>query len=952
MIPLKTKKNLREELEKLQLEHNLLQKLYNAHIALPKKAEESHKKSEERFRQLFKESEEKYGILFRYSPDAYLIITDDVFIDCNRATEEMMRGERSQIIGQTPFALSPEFQPDKRTSKESALEKINFALRNGKNTFEWVHKRFDGTDLFVEVSIAAMQLEGKKALFTTWRDISERKSVEKELIKLRNAIVRSGEAIFMTDKEGVFTFVNPGFTSTYGYTSEEVIGNVTPRILKSGVLPDEVYINFWQNLLQGHEIKGELKNRRKDGAIIDIEGSSNAFFDENNNIIGYLGIQRDITKRKHSEAIFKDIIEKNPMSIQILDMEGHTILTNSAHLNLFGVIPPSDYSIFKDPQLLNQEMGLLFERMKKGEVVYFPDSHFNVHDVDPSFPDFPVWIKAVGFPLNDSNGMPERLVLMHENITVSKQAQKELQESEQFLKDTQKIASLGTYTLDIVSETWVCSEILNTIFGIEPDYQKTIESWVAIIHPEWQENLTNYFLKEVKGGKTNFDKEYKIIRQNDLQERWVHGLGNLKYDDTNNPIAMVGTIHDITERKQVEFELVKAKEKAEESDRLKSAFLANMSHEIRTPMNGILGFAELLKTPGITGDQQKEYIQIIRKSGDRMLNIINDIVDISKIESGQMVVSVSETMVNKQMEFLYNFFRPEAQNKGIHLTSKNGLTDNESIIKTDKEKLYAILTNLIKNAIKYTDKGTIEFGYSVKTSTVVDESKLKMKAGLSSDKELEFFIKDTGIGIPGDRIHAIFDRFVQADNSDKRAYQGAGLGLSISKAYVEMLKGKIRVESEIGKGSSFYFTIPFNAVHTSNPSINSNVSTNVTDHVKDLIILIAEDDEISDILISVAVRDFSKKLIKVRTGIDAVKACRNNPEIDLILMDVQMPGMNGYEATRQIRQFNKDIVIIAQTAYGLRGDRESALEAGCNDYIAKPIIAGELLKVIKKNFNK
>jgi signal transduction histidine kinase len=393
---------------------------------------------------------------------------------------------------------------------------------------------------------------------------------------------------------------------------------------------------------------------------------------------------------------------------------------------------------------------------------------------------------------------------------------------------------------------------------------------------------------------------------------------------------------NITERKLSEIELQKAKERAEESDRLKSAFLANMSHEIRTPMNGILGFSELLQNPEISGHEQQMYLRLIEKSGARMLNIINDIVDISKIEAGLTKLNISESNINDQIEYIFSFFKPEVEAKGIKFSFVDFLPSNESIIYTDREKTYAILTNLVKNAIKYTEEGTIEFGYFKKQDF------------------LEFYVKDTGIGIPVERQDAIFERFIQADIVDKMARQGAGLGLSISKAYVEMLGGKIWVESQEGIGSTFYFTLPYNAAQG---------ETVVEEHIQfkeagksfahgntGLKILIAEDDETSETLLSIVAKTFGENILTAGTGADVIAICRDNPDIDLILMDIQMPVLNGYEATKRIRQFNKEVIIIAQTAYGLSGDREKAIAAGCNDYLAKPINIAKLLGLIEKYF--
>jgi signal transduction histidine kinase len=391
-------------------------------------------------------------------------------------------------------------------------------------------------------------------------------------------------------------------------------------------------------------------------------------------------------------------------------------------------------------------------------------------------------------------------------------------------------------------------------------------------------------------------------------------------------------------------ELVIAKMNAEESNRLKSAFLANMSHEIRTPMNGILGFAELLKDTKLKHNDQQEYIKIIEESGKRLLNIINDIIDVSKIEVGLMKTDIKESNINKQIEYIYTFFKPEVEAKGMKLFFKNALPEKEAYIKTDREKLFAILSNLVKNAIKYSNEGFIEFGYVLKTGS---DSTIQ-----SQNKELEFFVKDTGIGIPKKRQEAIFERFIQGDVEDIHAKQGAGLGLTISKSHVEMLGGKIWLESEEGKGSTFYFTIPYNKILEEKKVAEKVViDKEIANHEKKMKILIAEDDLISKLFINKAIQPFSKEIINVSNGVDAVAACLNNKDIDLVLMDIKMPIMEGYEASREIRQFNKDVIIIAQTAYGLSGDKDKSLNAGFTDYITKPINKSELESLMKKYFN-
>lgn len=392
-----------------------------------------------------------------------------------------------------------------------------------------------------------------------------------------------------------------------------------------------------------------------------------------------------------------------------------------------------------------------------------------------------------------------------------------------------------------------------------------------------------------------------------------------------------GQISISIDRKKTEQDLIAALKNAKESDRLKSAFLANMSHEIRTPMSGIIGFVDLLTTPKLTGKEQQEYIDVINRSSHRMLSTVNDLIDISMIESGQERVVIQKIDINVQIKNLYAFFKPEVENKGVQLIYKNALPNKKAIINTDTGKFNSILTNLIKNAIKFTKEGSVEFGY------------------VKKDNFLEFYVKDTGIGIPKDRLQAIFDRFVQADIGLSRSFEGVGLGLSITKAYLEMIGGKIWVKSEVGKGSQFYFTIPYN-FNSNGISPNKNKAPTVKQmsHLKDLKILIVEDDEIADAYLTIIMKKLCKEILHATTGTEAVKLSRKNPDIDLIFMDIRMPEMDGHEATRQIRNFNKNVIIIAQTACAMSGDREIALKAGSNDYISKPIDKQILFEILSK----
>jgi signal transduction histidine kinase/ActR/RegA family two-component response regulator len=398
----------------------------------------------------------------------------------------------------------------------------------------------------------------------------------------------------------------------------------------------------------------------------------------------------------------------------------------------------------------------------------------------------------------------------------------------------------------------------------------------------------------------------------------------------NSTLAIV---RDVTERKEAQEALIKAKEKAEESDRLKSAFLANMSHEIRTPINGIIGFTQLLRDQEYTPEERNEFFDIIDLNSKQLLQIINDIIDISKIEANQLIIKKKTFALNQLMDELYNTYRIELSQyskEHLDLILKKELEDDTDYVFTDMIRLKQIMTNLLGNAIKFTEQGQIEFGYKC-----------------TGKNQFIFFVKDTGIGIPKEKQKLIFSHFRRAHESMASKFGGTGLGLSISKKLVEMLGGEIWVESTENRGASFFVHIPIErkAVNASQKEQTTGEPEYQWNEFK---IMIVEDNLPSQRFIKEVIKPTHADIILASSSEEALKQFHAHQDINLILMDIKLPDQDGFQTTRAIRQEDKEIPIIATTAYAMETDKKVAIKNGCNDYLAKPINKKELLKTISK----
>jgi len=887
--------------------------------------------------------------------------------------------------------------------KERALAETNKALAGDKqfNTeFRVLHP--DGKVLYIKGDGLVLRDSNGKAerMIGVNRDITKSKLNELELVKAKeeaeenekelNQYVQHLENLNNSLVDVVFTvspedrkirYVNIAVETVFGYSQDECIG-LNTTFLYSDEQDYEEFGSKLQDALSKNKdfLKEEMQLKRKNGEIFNAEITT-SFIKEAGKIIEILSVIRDVSEKiKYQNELIKakEIAEESEQKLLVAQELSHvgsweyiidtdTVKWSRELYNIFERsydLPAPRYSEQR-PYYTEESFTLLNKAVQdciQREIPY--EIELDIYTSTGSIKH----IISKGNVKKDENNKITGSFGTAQDITIQKKLELELINAKEKAENNENRYRSLIKNLDagIIVHAADTSIIMNNqraseLLGLSSDQMKG----KVAIDPTWKfvyQDFSPMPLEEYPVMQILTNRKVMKWRVFGIHRKaddivWVMGNGVPIWNHNIEISEVIISFIDITERINSEIlianknkeialqnnelnktnrKLLAAKEKAEESDRLKSAFLANMSHEIRTPMNGILGFTNLLKIPGLTGEDQQKFIDIIEKSGDRMLSTVNDIIDISKIEAGQVDVTISYINLNKQMNELFEFFLPEAKKKNIQLSITNQIPDQLANFKSDKEKLNSILTNFIKNAIKYTPDGSIKIGYSVKEN--------------GKQNELEFYVKDTGIGIPKERQNAIFNRFEQADIEDRQVYEGSGLGLAISKAYVEMLGGKIWVESEEGVGSQFYFTIPYDASNDKTHKKNiedSNKQPSVKENLKALIV---DDDEFTITYLSIILEEYAKEILIAKSGNDAVEMCHKNTDIDIVLMDIKIPGIDGYEATQQIREFNKEVFIVAQTAYAQSDDREKAIVAGCDDYITKPIDKERLLEIISNRF--
>jgi len=791
---------------------------------------------------------------------------------------------------------------------------------------------------------------------TEFRETVEQKSRELKEgeKKYRTVFENTGTATIIIEKDTTITLVNQEFARLYGLPKEQVENRMSWTQI---VHPDDL------EQMKSYHYRRRDQNgpapRNYEFRMINTSGKLHHIYITIDMIPGTdksVASLLDITKRKKAEERlkereehFKALFYQNSSVLMLVDPKtGKIHDVNNKAVEFYG------YSRKQLQSMKVQNINMLPDEEVKAEMKqaaqqnrnYFIFSHqlANGEIRDVEIYTGPITIQ----------GKPLLYSTIHD-ITREAQNRTRLQKGEQ-------IARIGHWEINLNSRKVYSSQGARKIYGIEKE-NLDVDEVQKIPMKDYRKKLDQALEDLVRNGQA-YDLEFKIKRPSDGQIRDIHSIA--EYNPRRN--IVFGIIQDVTERKETEkelkrkneelqaaeeelrasneelryinehlekqkHELEKAKEKAEESDRLKSAFLANMSHEIRTPMNGIMGFAQLLKQKDLNAQKRKEFLSIIHGRTRHLLQIINDIVDISKIEANQLDIHPEDFDLNELLDNLYKEQLKELEDlkkSHIQFYLSKEMKQTNFYIKADSNRLRQILDNLLSNAIKFTEEGYIEFGYQLK-----------------NQEGITFFVRDTGIGIPPGKQKEIFERFRQVDESTSRRYEGTGLGLTISKNLVEMMGGNIWMEPRKEKGSIFRFFLP---CEKSQMQETDSLDDNTEKYYdwKDKSILLVEDDPASQEYLQEGLEPTGVKIFAFESAEKALESFREDDGFDLVLMDIRLPGMNGLEATNRLRKINSNIPVIAQTAHAMEEDRKRCIQSGATDYISKPIEISKLLTLVNR----
>jgi len=867
--------------------------------------------------------------------EVFWVWAEEEMIYVNPAFEKIWGIPCSELY-KNPEIFADFIHPDDREKVLEILKSGNF-IQTGyeyriippDNQVRWIFAK----------SIAVLNALGKVVRHVgVARDISQQKKSQVETSLLAEMLDIAPNSITIHDHRGRFLYANQKTFEIHGYTPDEFM-----QINLHDLDVPESAALIHQRMIGIHE-KGQanftVEHLRKDGSKIPLEVFVKLV--DWKGARAMLSIATDISERKEIES-------RN----QLLT----TIIENSQ--DFIGLATPDQHAFYVNPagrKMVGLESEEIAKRTNIEEYFFEEDIPFFTGSIIPQLKSEGRWVGEFRFrhfktkePIevyydlflteNPDTKQIINISTITRNISLQKSIEKELAKerertkaSEAFYRQTFEKSPLGIAHVNAEGEFLKVNEPFCEIVGYTKD-EILAMNFISITYPEDLKREEVFIQKVLANEINSFSIEKRYIHKNG-HLIWISLHSNAIRGEDNRVLFAIISIVDITDRIKLQTELIKAKEKAEESDRLKTAFLHNMSHEIRTPMNAIMGFAELLPRNIHNKEKLENYVSIINQRCSDLLVIIDDILDIARIESGQLQINseqVNIVALLKEVELIFSQQKLKLNKPLLEIGLQIPPGLSELYIISDKSRLMQIFNNLLSNALKFTLKGKVEFGFSLLTNNA-----------------LEFYVSDTGIGIPKDKQDVIFDRFIQVSQNTGQFMGGNGLGLSITKGLVQLLGGEIRVASETGLGSTFYFTITTDSIGYNITEeakgeyvVNSDLSFGKT-------VLIVEDDDNNVALVKEILEDLHLNLLVAKSGLDAIEICSNR-YVDLVLMDIGLPYLSGYETTKLILAHSPGIKIIAQTAYASEPDKIKAMESGCIDYISKPIKISTLIDAIKKH---
>ncbi|MCX6255306.1 MAG: PAS domain S-box protein [Bacteroidia bacterium] len=815
---------------------------------------------------------------------------------------------------------------DKEKLKESWLS--DFKSQKVSSS-EYRFQRSDGSIIWV-MGNAVPELTGNEiaGYIGTITDITERKKAEEALVenetKYRQLVTRSPDGIFIVDLSGKFLSVNKAICDNLKCSEEELLSmNIWD------IVPEQYHSLHKQRLMA--IIKGESTNTEAEYGVIGKDGIEHFVevlsvpYHKGKEIIGFQGIARDITERKKmndilisSEERLKILFDYAPDAYYLNDLKGNFIDGNIAAEKLLG------YN-------RNELIGKNFLKLKLLSLGQLPKAtkqliknslgqasgpdEFVLNRRDGS----KVTVEIITHPVKIKD---HTLVLgIARDVTERKRVKEALRVSEERYRELFLNNPVPTYIFD--TETLAFIEV-NDATVESYGYSREEFASMTLKDIRVPEDIPDLLVSVKELGLETFHSTTMRHRRKDGTVFPVEITSHSLPEKNNRKMRLVMTT-DITERLKAAEQMKLAKEKAEASDRLKTIFLNNISHEVRTPLNGILGFSEIISQPDLSEEVKKDSLAMLHESSNRLLSTITNYMDISLITSGSMSVHKKELIPGQVLRKIFDNYETICSNRKLELLLKIPEQTEKISINSDPEIFQKIISHLLSNAIKFTEKGSIEYGYKI------------------HEGEIEFFVKDTGIGIGKESIDNIFDHFVKEDRGPSRVSEGSGLGLSIVKGMIEIIGASIRVESEMGVGSCFSFTIPL--LKEKEIALTGTPGRENKKIISGASILVAEDDETNFFYLkALLTHETGATILHASNGREAIELFKANPDIILILMDIKMPEIDGFEATKQIKLLKKEVPVIAITAYAMSGDEERVLAAGCDSYLSKPISKKSLLE--------